>query len=266
MLRTGPSVQDTVGELLDSDGNSITVNDNGFLLLRREHFLIRRKLAVGAWYVKVSSPEDRALYSFSVETVTEPGSTIADAQVLDIAEVGAGRIDPSTDADYFKINLAKATHVFARAVSNTVDIDGALLDDMGDPVATNLFEQDFEAGGPMGFVWSDRLEAGTHYIKVTRSAATARRLRDSHGRRRRDEAEHGALYRPHHCVQRSVPWMPVASSEPGSARGNVGRGHPGRGSLVGGQHGRRDRGCGRRRRPARRPPGPDRERGQESRP
>ena len=147
------------------------MNDDGFVLGRPYQFLIRRKLAAGTYYVKVKafSDEDTGLYSFHVDTVTEPGSTIADAQALDFDETGAGRIDPSTDTDYFKIELSEATHVFARAVSNTVDIDGALLDDMGDPVATNLFEQDFEAGGPMGFVWSDRLEAGTHYIKVTRS-------------------------------------------------------------------------------------------------
>ena len=172
ILRAGPPVTDTVGELLDNNGTSLATNDDGFVLGRSRQFLIRRKLAAGTYYVKVKafSEEDTGLYSFHVEAVTtEPGSGIADALSLEFGELGAGRIDPSSDADYFKIELSEATHVFARAVSNTVDIDGALLDDMGDAVTANLFEQTFGMGDPMGFTLSARLDAGTHYIKVTRS-------------------------------------------------------------------------------------------------
>ena len=171
ILRSGPPVTDTVGELLNNSGTSITENDDGFVLGRSAQFLIRRKLAAGAYYVKVKafSEEVTGLYSFHVETVTEPGSTIADAASLEFREIGAGRIDPSTDADYFEIELSEATHVYARAVSNTVDIDGALLDSNGDAVTADLFEQDFTSDGPMGFTLADRLDAGTHYIKVTRS-------------------------------------------------------------------------------------------------
>ena len=171
ILRADSSVADTVGELLDNNGTSITENDDGFVIGRLTAFLIRRKLAAGTYYVKFKafSEEVKGLYSFLVETVTEPGSTVADALSLDLGELGAGRIDPSTDADYFKIDLSKATHVLARAVSSTVDIDGALLDSDGNAVATNVFEEDFLAGGPMGFTLADRLGAGTYYLKVTRS-------------------------------------------------------------------------------------------------
>ena len=171
VLRTSPPLVDTVGELLDGNGTSITANDDGFVLGGSLHFLIRRKLAPGAYYVKVkaSSEEATGRYSFLVGTVTEPGSAIADALSLGFGELGAGRIDPSTDADYFRIDLSAATHVVARAVSNTVDIDGALLDTNGDAVDANVFEHTYTAGGPMGFMLSDRLEAGTHYVKVTRS-------------------------------------------------------------------------------------------------
>ena len=168
MRRTGRSAVDTLGELFDSDGNSLAENDDGFLLEEPRRFLIRRKLAAGDYYVKVSSTRT-GLYSLQVSAVTDPGSTIADAALLGFDEIGAGRMDSAADADYFKIVLAEATYIFARAASNTVDIDGAVLDDMGEPVTTNLFEQAFEADGPMGFVLSDRLDAGTHYIKVTRS-------------------------------------------------------------------------------------------------
>ena len=171
VLRTGPPIADTVGELLDNNGGSIAANDDGFLLGGPAQFLFRRKLAAGTYYVKVRgfSERDTGLYSFHVETVTEPGSATDDALALDFAEIGAGRIDPSTDADYFKIELTEATHVFARAVSNTVDIGGAVLDDMGDPEDVHLVEHSFRPDGPMGFTLADRLDAGTHYIKITRS-------------------------------------------------------------------------------------------------
>ena len=113
LLRGGPPVTDTVGELLDSGSNSLAANDDGFVLDRSLQFLIRRKLAAGTYYVKVKafSVETTGLYSFHVDTVTEPGSSTADALLLDFGELGAGRIDPSTDADYFKIELSEATHV-----------------------------------------------------------------------------------------------------------------------------------------------------------
>ena len=171
VIRSGPPITDMVGELLDSDGASITVNDDGFVPGTSLQFLMRRKLGAGTYYVKVKafSEEETGQYSLHVETVTEPGSAIADAAALGFEQLAAGRIDPSTDADFFRIDLSAATHVLARAVSNTVDIDGALLDGNGDPVEANVFEHTFTGDGPIGFTLSDRLEAGTHYVKVTRS-------------------------------------------------------------------------------------------------
>ena len=172
VLRTGPPLVDTVGELLDGNGTSITANDDGFVLGGSRRFLIRRKLPAGTYFLKVSADSEEATgrYSVHVETVTtEPGSAIADAASLDFGQLGAGRIDPSGDADYFRIDLSEATHVLARAVSNTVDIDGALLDANGDAVEANVFEHTYTADGPLGFMLADRLEAGTHYVRVTRS-------------------------------------------------------------------------------------------------
>ena len=96
-------------------------------------------------YFQFSLSEETDLvlrYSFHVETVTEPGSAIAHAASLRFGELGAGRIDPSTDADYFRIDLYEnsASHVVVQAVSNTVDIDGALLDANGDAVDANVFQ------------------------------------------------------------------------------------------------------------------------------
>ncbi len=172
VLRSGPRVADTAAELLDGNGAPVTANDDGFVLGDPRRFLIRQKLPAGTYYVKVKPhlKDGTRHYSFHVETVTEPGSAIAEALPLAFGQLAAGRIDPSTDADYFRIDLAAATHVLARAVSNTVDIDGALLDGNGAAVGANVFEHTYGAEGPLGFMLSDRLAAGTHTLRVTRSA------------------------------------------------------------------------------------------------
>ena len=110
--------------------------------------------------MKVSSTRT-GLYSLQVSAVTDPEAR-SDAALLGFDEIGAGRMDSAADADYFKIVLAEATYIFARAASNTVDIDGAVLDDMGEPVTEPV--RAGLRGRPMG-----SLDAGTHYIKVTRS-------------------------------------------------------------------------------------------------
>ncbi len=171
VLRGGPAVDNTVGELLNSSGVSLEENDDGYLLGAPQQFMIRRKLAAGAYFVKVKAflESVTGLYSFHVEAVTEPGSDVASAQSLGFGEVGAGRIDPATDTDYFKIDLAGRKHILLRAVSNSVDIDGAVVDSGGVAVAADVFEQDFGSGGQKGFTVFARLNSGSHYLKVTRS-------------------------------------------------------------------------------------------------
>ncbi len=186
ILRTGPDNNDLVGELLDSTGTTLVENDDGFLLGTSRQFLIRRKLAAGTYYIKVKPlGSDRSiwavlralrvnvLYSLHVDAVAEPGSATADALRLEFGAVAGGRIDSSSDADYFRIDLPQTRHVFARAVSSTVDIDGELLDGDGDPVSANIFEQVFAPNGPAGFTLAERLAAGRNYLKITRSAGAA---------------------------------------------------------------------------------------------
>ena len=57
-------------------------------------------------------------------------------------------------------------NIVVGAVSETVNIDGELLDNGGNPVDTNLNE------GPDGFSLFDRLDAGTYFIRVARSGDT----------------------------------------------------------------------------------------------
>ena len=168
ILRTGAPHANTNGELLDSSGALIEAHDESYLPGLPRHFLIRRNLAAGTYYVKVGG-STRGLYSFHVDAVSEPGTGIAGAERLDFGEIAGGRIDSTSDVDYFRIDLTSPTWVFLRAVSNSVDIDGAVVDSTGNAVAANIFEEDYLVGEARGFTLSAELATGTHYLKIDRS-------------------------------------------------------------------------------------------------
>ncbi len=161
--------RDTVGELLDSQGNSLVTNHDSYLPGMVGKFVLRERLFEGVYYVRVGaeSSSSTGLYSLHVEAVPEGGGSIADAVSLDLGDVGVGGIPFSESVNYFRIGLSRATHVFGRAVSYGTDVAGELFDGNGDPVETNLFDQNFGSDGSKGFTLSGRLDAGAHYIKVT---------------------------------------------------------------------------------------------------
>ena len=163
---------DSVGDLQDSSGGSVDTNDDGYLtggLVRQ--FLIRTELDTGTYYLKVKGFKNENIGPFSVyaTTVTEPGSDAASAQALTLGRPAGGSIDPAGDVDYFSITLSDQTYVYIRAVSEDLDVDGALLDSSNNAVPPDS-DQDSNGdkiSGYVGFTIRSRLEVGTYYIKVT---------------------------------------------------------------------------------------------------
>ena len=153
---------DTVGELQNSGGGVIASNDDGYLPGGRRNFLIRESLRAGTYYVKVSSFAERSdgPYTVYVTAITEPGSTIADAQALTLGDAAGGIIDPAGDEDYFSLTLDDTTYVIIGGVSEGIDLSGELLDsnNLQAPVDSIHF-------GDV-FIFQGRLDAGTYYLKV----------------------------------------------------------------------------------------------------
>ena len=182
VIRTTGLVGDTVGTLLNSDGTEIlALDDDGYLWPNRYAFLIRTRLNAGVYYIEVEGfdpDEDTGWYTLHVNKGTEPGNTIATATPLKLGIAEGSRIDPSNDEDYFRLVVPETTHIFVGATSETVNIDGDLLDSDGNPVDTILYETTVGDDGPWGFFLADRLEvesgdtSATYYIKVTRSGDT----------------------------------------------------------------------------------------------
>ena len=167
---------DTVGALLNSGGSEITSNDDGLLLPGGRNFLIRRSLSRGTYYLKVSSYRygSDGPYSVYAYEATEPGSSTSDAQPLTLGEPVGGNISSTTDEDYFSITVSKPTYVRIWTARNngTVDTDGELLNNNGNPVQNLDYFQDFS--GTIGFGIEHKLETGTYYVKVTGDGSTGK--------------------------------------------------------------------------------------------
>ena len=163
------------GEILDSGGNPI--DDFELFELPASGFVHLVDLAAGKYYIEVKpvSVFLDGLYSLYVLEAAEPGSTRADALPLTIYRAAVGTIDPTTDTDYFRIDLDETIHARLWAIGADddmadVDITGELLDSSGNTVSNAVvYETSFGRGGPLGFVLIHELSAGTHYLKVTRN-------------------------------------------------------------------------------------------------
>ena len=156
------------GDLLDSD-------NDGWLPTGILNFFMRATLAAGVYYLEVD--EVAALtgpYVIHAETMTEPGSTSADAYELTLGVAGGGSIDPADDTDYFTFTLTERTRTAIAAFG--VGSNGAVLKVTGELLDSSLnsvlpfpmSEIDFD----LAFSESIELSAGTYYIKMTSSTGT----------------------------------------------------------------------------------------------
>ena len=175
IIRSSGAVRDTVGALLNSDGIRIAFDDDGYLSPNIRQFLIRAQLDPVEYYVVIGSWLGlySGLYTLYVDTATDPGGTRSEATVLTLGDSEGGRIGSTNDTDYFRLDLTDATYVYIQGVSETVDIDGTLLDESGKLVEVTHFEYSFARGGPSTFAIRDRLEAGTYFVRVRRSGRSA---------------------------------------------------------------------------------------------
>ena len=159
---------DTIGELYTSRSLSVARNDDGYLPGGSRNFLIRTRLAAGTYYLNVSSFDNRSDGPFTVSAtaITEPGSTVADAQELTLGGVAGGRIEPAGDEDYFSLTLDERTHVIVGGVSRETGLSAQLLDSnsMRAPIDSIHFSR--------RFVFQGTLDAGTYHLKVTGKEST----------------------------------------------------------------------------------------------
>ena len=152
---------------------SLVVDLGGELPPGRNHFLIRTRVDAGEYFVRVLplESEGTSVYTLYVDRVAEPGNTRATAVSLSFDDAEGGRIDPGSDVDYFRLDVAEARYVALAVAGEGVTIKGELLDNNGSAVDANIYSYTATSPDPDRKVvfLSDRLDAGTYFLKVTSS-------------------------------------------------------------------------------------------------
>ena len=160
----GSGQLDTVGALLDSEGNVIGEDDDsgpGF------NFRFLETLDGGVYYVRVSSDVgDTGEHKITAYIVREDdvGDTSGNSTVLPLGVRSTARIEPATDRDVFRVEVAEEgqLRVWTEGPTNTM---GELRDD------TDTVIESADGGGDRGnFSIVHSVEPGVFYMHVTADA------------------------------------------------------------------------------------------------
>ena len=161
---------DTMGELLDSDGMSIDINDRGGVLPNPDNFFLWQRLQSGTYYIKVtgygSTDEPYVLRIREFRDTTSRSN----AATLNINGSASATIDPEDDEDYFKLELSETTEVAIRA-SGYPDTVGELQRSNGTVIASN--DDGYLPGSWTNFLIRESLNAGVYYVKVSSFASSS---------------------------------------------------------------------------------------------
>ena len=161
---------DTEGELLDSNGMSIDINDRGGVLPNPDNFFLWQRLQSGTYYIKVTGyGSTDEPYILRVREFTDTTSR-SNAATLAIDGFASGTIDPKDDDDYFKLELSETTEVAIRT-SGFPDTYGELYDNDGTEIASN--DDGYLPGGRTNFLIRESLNAGVYYVKVSSFASSS---------------------------------------------------------------------------------------------
>ena len=155
---------DTVGVLMNSDGETIESDDYGSVLPNPDNFFIWSKLQHLTYFIKVTGYGDAdEPYVLRVRAFPErTGWPTADP--LPIDGFASGTIDPENDYDFFRLSLSTTTEIAIRS-SGFPDTVGELYTSRSSNVASN--DDGYLPGGWRNFLIRTRLEAGTYFLNVS---------------------------------------------------------------------------------------------------
>ena len=164
---------DTYGELLDADENVLEENDDSELVDNRAGFMLRRELAMGTYYIKVTGyqSDDTGPYTLFVRTATEPGSTLATARPMALSIPETGRISSAGDEDYFSLTLEEETYIYGYALTfgdDALPLTPTVFDESDTVV--DAVHVTTPADSRIGFTLWGKFAAGTYRIKIAPSS------------------------------------------------------------------------------------------------
>ena len=159
--------------LTDSNGAQIASNDIGYLYPHRYNFLIRKRLSAGTYYLQTHEHGGRSgPYRVHAESITEPGSTSADALEMPFGVLAGGRISPNGDTDYFTFTLAEDRTVRLTVVGqpfpgSSLQIYAEVLDDSLNSLG-RIWAHQYTGGFGVELL----VQAGTYFLKISGTTST----------------------------------------------------------------------------------------------
>ena len=157
---------DTVGELLDEDGDIIEEDDYGAVLPNVEDFFMWVSLEAGTYYLKVNGygSGDTGEYQLVIRTFADtecaPGKL---SVVLSLGGGARGMLDTDDDTDCFIIDLTASTDVIFRS-SGFPDAVGELYNSGGRRIASN--DDGLLIPSIRQFLIRRSLAPGTYFLRV----------------------------------------------------------------------------------------------------
>ena len=191
---------DPLGTLFDAEGDVVATHDDSFLDGdRSKHFIIRKDLSAGVYFLKVSgapaatfdvcrgyTPEfnssrrdncydttsksgatEGGPYTVALESVPARSSSLSSATPLPLEEgmLLGGRIDTNSNSDYFSITVDDPTQVKVEVVSADIETEGTFYGINNRSKDVIVTDTDYLPGS-LGFTMFASLEAGTSYVQV----------------------------------------------------------------------------------------------------
>ena len=164
---------DTIGALLDADGDEVDYNDDAEYFYGDFNFLLARTLEPGDYYIEVTGYVGRfgastGPYELHVEAVADQSDSRGSAaQDVTLDSSAMGFIREPGDTDYFELDLSGQTgntlvRVYTVGGTDTV---GELQNSGGTSQGEN--DDGRLSPGHTAFLIEGNLSAGTHYIAVT---------------------------------------------------------------------------------------------------
>ena len=118
-------------------------------------------LSTGSYLFAVWSPDgETGDYSLRAAAVPDHGSTTDDATTLSLDAPTSGKLISSSDAEYFKLELAEDKDLVIMAVA---DVDAVMLDSGSTEIPVNIETDDDEGFKKI----IDDFASGTYYLKIT---------------------------------------------------------------------------------------------------
>ena len=160
---------DTIGTLLDADGDEIDGNDDTEFSEGDFNFFFPRTLEPGVYYIEVTGyvgrfGESTGPYKLHVDRVTDQSDSRGGAERVNPGSSAMGFISGGKDEDYFFVSLARVGQVRVYTVGPT-DTVGKLENSSGTTLESN--DDGRLSPGHNSFLIERNLAAGNYYISVT---------------------------------------------------------------------------------------------------